>query len=246
MNTLVCISATPETTAKIAFTADGKSFDSAGVQYILNPYDEWYALVKAIEIKEAQGGEVHVINVGPASNDSIIRKALAIGADKAYRVDAEASSAEYVARQIANHVSAQSYDIIFTGKETIDHNGAEVAGMLAGLLDLPFIAFASHMEMDDNTAKVTRDVEGGEEVLELNTPFVVSAAKGMAEQRIANMRGIMMAKRKPLEVISPIEASSHVSIDHFELPPAKTGVQLVDPDNMKELVRLLSEEAKMI
>jgi electron transfer flavoprotein beta subunit len=246
MKFLVCISKTPETTAKIAFSDDNTAFETEGVQFIMNPYDEWYALVRAIELKEKFGGEVVAINVGPASNDIIIRKALAIGADRAVRVNAEPDSAYGVAKHISDHAKGEEYDIIFTGKETIDYNGSEVPGMIAEFLDLPFISYASKMEMEGNTATINRDIEGGEEGIKLETPFVISAAKGLAEQRIPNMRGIMMAKRKPLEVVEPAEVDEPVKVVEFELPEKKAGVKMVDPENMDELVRLLHEEAKVI
>ena len=246
MKLLVCISKTPETTAKIAFTDGDTQFDTNGVQYILNPYDEWYALVRAIELKEALGGTVTVVNVGPASNDVIIRKALAIGADDATRINGEANSAFYAAQQIASFAKDGGYDIIFTGKETIDFNGSEVGGMIAELLDLPYISYATALEMDGSTATVTRDIEGGSEVAKVEGPFVVSAAKGMAEQRIPNMRGIMMAKRKPLNVVEPVEFSALSEIVKYRLPAQKSTVKMIDPENMDELVRLLQEEAKVL
>lgn len=244
MKQLVCISKTPDTTSKIAFENSNTKFSEDGIQFIMNPYDEWYALVKAVEIKEALGGTVTVINVGPASNDVVIRKALAIGADDAIRVDAEEKSAMYVAKQIAEH--AKDFDIVFTGKETINYNGAEVGGMIAEYLDLPYISFASHMDIDGNEATITRDIEGGTEIAKVSTPFVVSAAKGMAEQRIPNMRGIMMAKRKPLNVVPATDANEGVVISSFDLPSGKSAVKMIDPENMDELVRLLKEEAKVI
>ncbi len=246
MKYLVCIAKTPETTARVAFTPDGKAYDTSGVNFIMNPYDEWYALVRALELKESLGGTVTLINVGPAANDSVIRKGLAIGADDAVRVDAEPKSAYFIAKQIAEYARNENFDIIFCGKESIDYNNAEVGAMVAELLDLPFIALANKLEQEGNKATVSRDIEGGVEVVEVETPFVVSAAKGMAEQRIPNMRGIMMAKRKPLKVIPPVEVEDLVEAVHFELPPAKSGVKLVDPENMDELVRLLHEEAKVI
>ncbi len=246
MKLLVCVSKTPETTAKIAFTEGNTQFDTSGVQFIMNPYDEWYALVRALELKEANGGSVTIINVGPAANDTVIRKGLAIGADEAVRIDAEPSSAMFVARQIAAYAQSESFDAVFLGKETIDYNGSEVGAMLAELLDMPFISYASHLEMEGDTATVTRDIEGGNEIVEVKAPFVVSAAKGLAEQRIPNMRGIMMAKRKPLKVVEPAEAEDLAVAVHYELPPEKGDVKLVDPENMDELVRLLHEEAKAL
>jgi len=246
MKLLVCISKTPDTTAKISFTADSSEFNAEGVQYIMNPYDEWYALVRALELKESAGGTVTVINVGPAANDTVIRKGLAIGADDAVRVDADPKSAFFVARQIAEYARSENFDAIFTGKETIDYNGSLVGAMLAELLDMPFISYASHMEVDGAGALVKRDIEGGTESLQVDFPFVISAAKGLAEQRIPNMRGIMMAKRKPLKVVEPVAVEDRSTFVHYQLPAEKGDVKLVDPENMDELVRLLHEEAKVI
>lgn len=246
MNLLVCISKTPETTAKIDFVNDSKEFNTEGVQYIMNPYDEWYALVRAIELKEALGGTVTAINVGPAANDIIIRKALAIGADEAVRIDAEASSASFVAKQISAYASDKSFDIIFTGKESIDYNGSLVGSMLAEYLGLPFLSYVSKLDINDGKATVSCDIEGGVEVMSLNPPFVLSAAKGLAEQRIPNMRGIMMAKRKPLNAVEAVEHNDSTRVVRYSMPPEKSGVKLVDPENMDELVRLLHEEAKVI
>lgn len=246
MKLLVCISKTPETTAKIEFTADNSAFDGNGVNYIMNPYDEWYALVRALELKEAAGGSVTILNVGPATNDPTIRKGLAIGADDAVRINAEGSSSLFVAKQIAEFAKEGSYDMIFCGKETIDYNGSEVGGMVAEFLDVPFISYASAMEVAGNTATITRDIEGGVEVLEVNTPFVLSAAKGLAEQRIPNMRGIMMAKRKPLKVVEPVAFEDVAKVATYTKPAEKAATKMIDPDNMEELVRLLHEEAKVI
>ena len=244
MKILVCISKTPETTAKIAFKDGNTAYDESGVQFIMNPYDEWYALVRAVELKEATSGSVTVINVGPATNDVVIRKALAIGADDAIRVDAEPQSAMYVAKQIAEH--AKGYDLILTGKETIDFNGSEVGAMVAEYLDLPYISYGTNLEVADGKATVIRDIEGGEETSETTLPAVISAAKGMAEQKIPNMRGIMMAKRKPLNIVPAVDADNSTVIASYELPTGKTSVKMIDPDNMDELVRLLKEEAKVL
>lgn len=246
MKCLVCVSKTPDTTTKIQFTDDQTAFDTSGVQFIMNPYDEWYALVRALELTEGDKGSVTLLNVGPVANDAIIRKGLAIGADEAVRIDAEPSSSLYVAQQIAAYAKKHDFDIVFFGKETIDYNGSEVGAMVAELLDQPFISYASHLDVDGTTATVHRDIEGGTEVLNLETPFVISAAKGMAEQRIPNMRGIMMAKRKALNVEQPVAVEEVTQVVRYELPPPKSEVKLVDPDNMDELVRLLHEEAKVI
>ncbi len=246
MKFLVCISQTPDTTAKITFNAAGTELNTAGIQFIMNPYDEWYALVRACDLREALGGTVVALNVGPATNETVIRKALAIGADEAVRIDAEPKSAGFVARQIAEYARDQSFDIILLGKETIDYNGSEVGAMVAEHLELPYVSYASKLDLNGQTATLERDIEGGVEVLEVDLPFVVSAAKGLAEQRIPNMRGIMAARTKPLQVLPAAAFEETVSPVQFTLPPAKAGVKMLQPDQMDELVRLLHEEAKVI
>ncbi|HHM21922.1 MAG TPA: electron transfer flavoprotein beta subunit/FixA family protein [Bacteroidetes bacterium] len=246
MKLLVCISRTPDTTAKISFSADGSEFNSKGVTYIMNPYDEWYALVRAVELMEKNGGTVTVINVGDAGSDQIIRKGLAIGATDAVRINAHPKSALFTAKQIAEYAKEENYDILFCGKETIDYNGSETGAMIAELLDLPFISYASRLDVEGNTATVVRDIEGGTETAQVQTPFVVSAAKGMAEQRIPNMMGIMKARSKPFKVVEPVEFTDLAFPVKYNLPPPKTGCHLVDPENMDELVKLLHEEAKVI
>ena len=246
MKILVCISKAPDTTAKIKFTDGNTKFDENGVQFIVNPYDEWFALVRALELKEANGGTVTVINVGAVDCDPIIRKALAIGADDAVRIDAGTTDALYVAKQIVNYTKEQGYDMILLGKETIDYNGSQVGGMIAELMDLPYVSLASKLDMNGNTATIEREIEGGVEVIEVSTPFVLSAAKGMAEARIPNMRGIMAARTKPLNVVPVYEAVNSTVIKGFTLPPAKSGCKYVDADNVEELVNLLHNEAKAI
>ncbi len=246
MKLLVCISQTPDTTARVAFKDNNTAYDESGVQFIMNPYDEWYALVRALELKEVAGGTVTVLHVGPASTEATIRKALAIGADDAVRINAEPVSADFVAKQIAAYAADKNFDAIFMGKETIDYNGAIVPAMVAEHLDLPYIPLASHMDVSGDTATIHRDIEGGIEKVSVKFPFVLSAAKGLAEQRIPNMRGIMMARRKPLVVVEPVDYEPLVETMRFELPPPKSEVKLVDPENMDELVRLLHEEAKVI
>jgi electron transfer flavoprotein beta subunit len=246
MKILVCISKAPDTTAKIAFTDGDTKFDENGVQFVVNPYDEWFALVRGLELKEANGGTVTVLNVGGADSDPIIRKALAIGADDAVRIDGETTDALYVSKQIANYVKEQDYDIVFSGKETIDYNGSQVGGMVAELIDAPYVSLASKLELNGNTATIEREIEGGIEVVEVNTPFVLSAAKGMAEARIPNMRGIMAARSKTLTVVPASDATNATVIKGFTLPPAKSGCKYVDADNVEELIDLLHNEAKAI
>jgi electron transfer flavoprotein beta subunit len=247
MKILVCISKTPDTTAKIAFTDNNTKFDSNGVQWIINPYDEWYALVRAIELKEKDASTtIHLITVGTADAEPIIRKALALGGDEAIRVNTDSHDSFTIASQIATVGKEGGYDIIFTGKETIDYNGSSIGGMVAELLDLPYVSLAAKFEVEGTKATITREIEGGEEINEVELPVVVSAQKGMAEQRIPNMRGIMAARTKPLKVVEPIAVEALTNVTSFGLPPAKAGVKLVDADNVEELVRLLHEEAKAI
>ena len=247
MKILVCISKTPDTTAKIAFTDNNTKFDVNGVQWIINPYDEWYALVRAIELKEKDPSAVlHLVTVGGADAEPIIRKALALGGDEAIRVNADSHDSFYIASQIAGVARQGAYDIIFTGKETIDYNGSSIGGMVAELLDQPYVSLATKFELAGSTATITREIEGGEEVAEVSLPVVVSCQKGVAEQRIPNMRGIMAARTKPLQVAEPTAIEALTNIVSYELPPAKAGVKLVSPDNVAELVRLLHEEAKAI
>ena len=246
MKILVPISKVPDTTAKIAFTDGDTKFDENGVQWIVNPYDEWYALVRALEITEAGGGTVTVINVGGADADPVIRKALAIGATDAVRVDAEPTESFFVAKQIAAYASENGYDMVLLGKETIDYNGSEVGGMVAEFMNAPFVSLASKLDVADGAATMERGVEGGVETVEVKLPFVASCAKGMSEQRIPNMRGIMAARTKPLNVVPAVGADKMTSFDSFGLPAAKSAVKLVDAENVQELVDLLHSEAKAI
>lgn len=246
MKLLVCISKVPDTTSKINFVENNTKFDESGVQYIVNPYDEWYALVRALELVEKHGGTVTTITVGTNADDPTIRKALAIGANDAVRIDANPSDPYFVAKQISDYAKNESFDVILTGKETINYNGSQIGGMLAELLDMPFVSLGTKLDVEGNKATLERDVQGGIEVIEVSTPFVVSASKGMAEQRIPNMRGIMAARTKPLKVITPETNEEFSSVVKFELPDAKSGCKYIDPENMSELVDLLHNEAKVI
>jgi electron transfer flavoprotein beta subunit len=245
MKILVCISKTPDTTAKIAFTDNNTKFAEAGVQWIINPYDEWYALVRAIELKEADpSSTIHLVTVGGADAEPVIRKALALGGDEAIRINADPTDPYTVAQQIAE--VAKGYDLILTGKETIDYNNGSVGGMLAELLDLPYVALATSFQLSGTTATIKREIEGGEETVEVNLPLVVSCQKGMAEARIPNMRGIMAARTKPLKVVEPAATEPLSKAVAYGLPPAKAGVKLVSPDQVDELVRMLHEETRAI
>jgi electron transfer flavoprotein beta subunit len=246
MKILVCVSKSPDTTTKISFSDNDTRFNETNVQWIVNPYDEWYSLVRALELKEANGGSVTCISVGKADYDPIIRKALAIGADDAVRIDAEPIDASFVSRQIAAYAKDKGYDLIFTGKETLDYNGYQVGAMIAELLDLPFVSTAHKLIVEGSVAKLDREIQGGMEVVEVAMPLVLSSAKDMAEQRIPNMRGIMSARTKPLEVVAPIEVGQTTKAISFSLPPAKGSCKYIDPENAGELIQLLHNEAKVI
>ncbi len=247
MKILVCVSKTPDTTAKIAFADNNTKFATDGVQWIINPYDEWYALVRAIELKEADPSTtITLITVGGADAEPIMRKALALGGDEAIRVNSESHDSFAIASAIAQVAKEGAFDLVFTGKETIDYNGSSIGGMVAELLDMPYIALATKFDLSGSSATVVREIDGGEETNQANLPLVVSCQKGMAEQRIPNMKGIMGARTKPLKVVEPASNETFTTVAQFDLPPAKAGVKLVSPDNPEELVRLLSEEAKAI
>lgn len=246
MKILVCISKSPDTTSKIAFTDNHTKFDENGVTYIVNPYDEWYALVRALELKEANGGSVTIITVGNAADESIMRKALAIGADEAVRIDADSRDAYFTAMQIADYAKNNQFDLILTGKETIQYNGSQVGGMIAEVLEVPFISLATKLDAEGSNLKLEKEFLGGIQSLETTSPAVISCAKGMAEQRIPNMRGIMAARTKPLQVIPAVEVEDLTAYTSYTTPPAKSAVKLIDPQNMEELVSLLHNEAKVI
>lgn len=247
MKILVCISKTPDTTAKIAFAENNTKFAEAGVQWIINPYDEWYALVRALELKEADPSTaVHLVSVGGADAEPIIRKALALGGDEAIRINTEALESYSVAAQIAAVAQEGGYDLVLAGKETIDYNGGSVGGMLAEFLDAPYVTLATGLQVSGDKATIKREIEGGEETIEATLPAVVACQKGMAEARIPNMRGIMAARTKPLKVVEPKAVEALTQFTSFGLPPAKAGVKLVSPDNVDELVRLLHEEARVL
>ncbi len=246
MKILVPISKVPDTTSKISFTDNNTRFNTEGVQMIMNPTDEWYALVRAIELKEQQGGEVVVIHVGAADAEQIIRKALAIGADKAVRVDTEPTDGYVAAFQIAEFAKQEGFDLIITGKETIDFNSFEMAGMLAELLDWPGAALVNHLEVNGGVATYRREIEGGTETVECSLPLVIGATKDLAQPRIPNMKGIMAARTKPLQVVAAAACEQRTSVAAFQLPDKSKQCKYVDKDNIDELVRLLHEEAKVI
>lgn len=245
MKILVPVSKVPDTTSKVAFTEGNTKFATDNVTYILNPTDEWYSLVRALEIVEKEGGSVTVIHQGEADSEQFIRKALAIGANDAVRIDAAATDGYNVALNIAEYAKDKGFDLVITGKETIDYNGFQIGGMIAEMLNVPYVSLASSLEVAGGKATVSRDIEGGKEIVEVSMPCVISAQKGMAEQRIPNMKGIMSARTKPLAVV-PALTETLTSIKVYDLPAAKTAVKLIDPENMDELINLLHVEAKVI
>lgn len=247
MKILVCISPVPDTTTKIAFTDGDTKFNTAGVTMIINPYDEWYALVRALELKEAgTATAVHLVTVGKADAEPVIRKALALGGDEAFRIDSDSSDPYHIASEIANFAKDGGYDLVLTGKESIDYNNGIVGGAIAELLDANYIGFATKLDISGTTATVSREIEGGEEVATVELPLVLSCQKGMAEARIPNMRGIMAARTKPLKVVPASGDAPLSEIVHYQLPPAKTGVKMFTEDQMDELVQALHSEAKVI
>jgi electron transfer flavoprotein beta subunit len=244
MKILVCISHVPDTTSKINFVDNNTKFDSNGVQFIIGPYDD-YALARAIEIKEATPGTtVTVINVGTAETEPTIRKALAIGADDAIRVNTEPTDSFFVAEQIAEH--AKGYDLILMGRESIDYNSGVVHAMVGDLLGLPSVSPVMKLELEGTKVKMTREIEGGKEQVEASLPLVAGCQEPIAEWKIPNMRGIMSARTKPLKVVEAKATQPAVTLQKFELPAPKGAVKMISADNVSELVTRLKNEAKVL
>ena len=248
MKILVCISHVPDTTSKINFTEGDTKFDTNGVQFVINPNDE-FGLTRAMWFKEKQGATVDVVNVGGPETEPTLRKALAIGADAAIRVNTAATDGFSVAKQLANVVKNGGYDLVIAGRESIDYNGGMVPGMLAAMLDANFVTNCISLEIDGTSVKAVREIDGGKESVSTSLPLVIGGQKGLVEEsdlRIPNMRGIMMARQKPLTVADPVTSEAETSSVSFEKPAPKGAVKLVSPDNLDELVNLLHTEAKVI
>jgi len=249
MKLLICLGNVPDTTTKIKFSDDNAQFDTSGVQWVINPWDE-LALTRALELKEDAGNSIShvtVATVGGLSSEPTIRKALAIGADDAIRVDMEATNAAAVAAELAEVVKSDQFDIVICGIESSDYNGNAVGGMLAELLDIPSVSAVSGMRFDNDDLVVSREIDGGSEEVSIPNPFVAIVQKGFAkEPRIPAMRGIMMARKKPLKVVPASGSDTFTSISSFELPSPKPPCTMVDPENVAELVNLLHTEAKML
>ena len=245
MKILVCISNVPDTTTKITFTDNNTQFNANGVQFILNPYDE-IALARAIELTDGGNGSVTVINVGEVGTEPTIRKALAIGATDAVRINALPHDAWFVAKQIAEYVKQNPFDLILTGRESIDYNGAKVAGMLGELLDLPSVSVIKKLDVNGTSATVEREIEGGKEILTIPLPFVAGTAEGVAEPKIPNMRGIMSARTKPLQIVEAVAVDTFSAVVSYQTPAPRGQVKLLSTDETTKLVALLHDEAKVI
>ncbi|MFD1314505.1 electron transfer flavoprotein subunit beta/FixA family protein [Namhaeicola litoreus] len=248
MKVLVCISHVPDTTSKINFSDNDTKFDANGVQFVINPYDE-FALTRAMWLKEKQGATVTVLNVGNQTTEPTLRKALAIGADNAVRINAEPTDGYFVAGEIASYAKKENFDLILAGKESIDYNGGMVPGMIAQMLELDFVNACIGFEVDGDSVKATREIDGGKEILQAKLPLVLAGQKGMVEEkdlRIPNMRGIMMARQKPLTVVEPTHENSKTESTKYEKPQQKSACKMIDAENLDELISLLHNEAKVI
>ncbi len=243
MKILVCITHVPDTTSKINFIDNNTRFDTTGVQFIIGPYDD-YALARAIELKESSGATVTVLNVGLAETEPTIRKALAIGADDAIRVNADPTDSYFVACQIAEH--AKGFDLVLMGRESIDFNGGVVHAMVGEMLGVPAISPVMKLDIEGTTVKMTKEIEGGKEMVEASLPLVAGCQEPIAEWKIPNMRGIMSARTKPLKVVEPKAVDKLIVAQKFELPPPKGAVKMISADNVAELVTLLKTEAKVL
>ena len=248
MKILVCISHVPDTTSKINFSEDHKVFDSQGVQFVINPNDE-FGLTRAMWFKEKQNATIDVIHVGTSNTEPTLRKALAIGADKAIRIDSDPTDGFFVAKQIANYVSKNPYDLIIAGRESIDYNGGMVPGIIAGLTKTNFVTNCTNLEIENNSATIEREIDGGKEILTCELPLIIGGQKGLVEEsdlRIPNMRGIMQARQKPLEVINCENPDSKTKSIKFQKPAPREEVKLVSPDNLDQLIDMLHNEAKVL
>ena len=248
MKILVCISHVPDTTSKINFTENNTQFDTNGVQFVINPNDE-FGLTRAMWFKEKQNATIDIINVGGPETEPTLRKALAIGADTAIRINAQPTDGFQVAKELSNVVKDGGYDLIIAGRESIDYNGGMVPGMLASLIGASFVNTCIGLEVDGDKATAIREIDGGKETVTATLPLVVGGQKGIVEEsdlRIPNMRGIMMARKKPLNVVEPLGASAETKVEQFDKPAPKGEIKMVDADNLDELINLLHNEAKAI
>jgi electron transfer flavoprotein beta subunit len=249
MKILVCISNVPDTTTRVKFIEDNRKLDTTGIQWVINPWDE-LSLTRALELKDNASNQIQsvtIIHVGLAVSEPTIRKALAIGADDAIRINAEPVDAYFVAAQLAEVIKNDSFDIILCGIESSDYNGSSVGGMLAEFLDYPSISAVSGIQLTNGQAIINREIDGGKEVVNIPVPFVAIVQKGIAkEPRIAAMRGIMMARTKPIKIVEPISIEPLTELVNYEMPKAHATCKFIDSDNARQLIELLQNEAKVI
>ncbi len=248
MKILVCISHVPDTTSKINFASGDSEFDTNGVQFVINPNDE-FGLTRAIWFQEQQGANVTVVNVGGPETEATLRKALAIGANEAIRINANPTDGFFVAKQLAEVIKNGGYDLVIAGKESLDFNGGMVPGMIAGITGMNFLNSCINLTVEGNNVKAVREIDGGKETVSTSLPLIIGGQKGLVEEkdlRIPNMRGIMTARTKALNVVEPVDASVNTKAVKFEKPAPKSAVKLISPDNLDELVNLLHNEAKVI
>jgi len=245
MKILVCVTSVPDTTTKITFTDNNTKLNKAGVQFITGPYDD-YALARAVELKEQSGATVTVLTVGEIDAEPVIRKCLAIGADDAIRVNADPADAYFVAEQITAIAKENSYDLILMGRESIDYNGGQVHGIVAEMLGIPSISPVMKLDISGNTAKMTREIEGGKEDLEADLPLVLGCQEPIAEWKIPNMRGIMSARTKPLKIVQPTGNDTLTKVANYEMPAPRGAVKMIPADQAETLIHLLRTEAKVI
>ena len=248
MKILVCISHVPDTTSKINFTNNDDEFDANGVQFVINPNDE-YGLTRAIWFQEQQAANITVVNVGGPETEPTLRKALAIGANDAIRVNANPTDSFFVAKQLAEVIKNGAYDVIIAGKESLDYNGGMVPGMIAAILGYNFLNSCTDITIEGNNVKAIREIDGGRETVSTTLPIIIGGQKGLVEEkdlRIPNMRGIMTARSKTLTVLEPVVASVNTKAVKFEKPAPKSAVKLIAADNLDELINLLHNEAKVI
>jgi electron transfer flavoprotein beta subunit len=248
MKILVCISHVPDTTSKINFINGDADFDTNGVQYVINPNDE-FGLTRAVWFQEQQGATVTVVNVGGPDTEPTLRKALAIGANEAIRINANPTDGFFVAKQLAEVIKNGGYDIVIAGKESLDYNGGMVPGMIAGILGYNFLNSCTGITVEGTNVTAIREIDGGKETVSSSLPIIIGGQKGLVEEkdlRIPNMRGIMTARTKALTILEPVEATVNTKAVKFEKPAPKSAVKLISPDNLDELINLLHNEAKVI
>ena len=248
MKILVCISHVPDTTSRINFSNRDTAFDSSGVQYVINPNDE-FGLTRAMWFKEKQSASVDVINVGTSLTEPTLRKTLAIGADQAFRIDSDPKDGFFVAKQITEFLKSNSYDLIIAGRESIDYNGAMVPGMIASMNNMNFVTNCVKLDINENIATLEREIDGGKEILSCSLPLVIGGQKGLVEEsdlRIPNMRGIMQARQKPLNVIPAFDCELKTKSVKYYKPAERNEVKLIPSDNLDQLIDLLHNEAKVL